>query len=190
MRAELSRLHDLLRITTIYVTHDQVEAMTLADRIIIMNEGVVQQVGAPMEVYRRPHNRFVAGFIGSPTMNFLEVEVVDDGGGRHLRAEGVDVVLPAPLASRLEGLVGRQLTLGFRPQALRRASESEALFHGPVEVIEPYGPETYATLRVGGSSLSARLEPTDTPVKGKHFPLAADVSDLYFFDPDTELAIY
>jgi multiple sugar transport system ATP-binding protein len=190
MRAELSRLHDLLRITTIYVTHDQVEAMTLADRIVVMNGGVVQQVGAPMEVYRRPHNRFVAGFIGTPTMNFLELDVVDDGDGRRLRAEGVDVKLPEPMAARLDAFVGLPITLGFRPQHVRAAAPGEALFEGPVEVVEPYGPETYATLRVGAASVSARLEPTDTPVKGKPFHLSADIGDLYFFDPETSSAIY
>ncbi len=190
MRTEITKLHDRFKITTFYVTHDQVEAMTMADRIVIIEGGVIQQMGSPMDVYRRPNNRFVAGFIGSPSMNFAEVEFAKEGGARHLRCEGVDVPLSGELERRLERFVDRKLFMGVRPQDLHAAPQAEAFFSGEVEVVEPYGAETYIDLQLGGGAFTARLDPGDSPVKGQAFHLTTDVERLYFFDPDTEATIY
>ena len=116
MRAEIARLHQRLKTTIIYVTHDQVEAMTLGDRIVLMDDGVIQQVDAPMEIYRRPANRFVAGFIGSPAMNFVEVAINGAGDALWAEAEGLRIRVPRELSSRMQ--TGRRLTLGLRPEAL------------------------------------------------------------------------
>ena len=121
MRAEISKLHRRLGATIIYVTHDQVEAMTMADRIFIMNKGVLQQSGAPMEVYAQPANRFVAGFIGSPAMNFIEATVVAEDGGLFIDAGGFRVQAPESFRPRLEPHVGRQVVFGVRPEDIAAA---------------------------------------------------------------------
>src|SRR5207244_6336085 len=114
MRVELKRLHDRLETTAIYVTHDQVEAMTLGDRVVVMKDGLVQQVGEPLGLYERPANRFVAGFIGSPAMNFATVTMADGNGRITAKNSGFELEVPADHGERLRGHVGRQLTLGIR----------------------------------------------------------------------------
>jgi multiple sugar transport system ATP-binding protein len=190
MRAEIARIQEELGITTIYVTHDQVEAMTMADRIVVIHDGLIQQLGAPMDVFRRPVNRFVAGFIGSPSMNFVGVELVEGEGGWRARAEGTDVLLPGRWARRLEGYRSKPLVLGFRPQAVAAAVVDSAMFSGPVEVVEPYGTETYIRIRLGDVTAAGRLDPDDQPIKGESFGLSVTDDDLYFFDPETDAAIY
>src|SRR5664279_71371 len=117
-RAEIARLHQRLKTTTVYVTHDQVEAMTMGDRIAVMNNGLLQQVGSPQDLYRKPVNRFVAGFIGSPSMNFIDIDVVRKDGGRPVLrgAEGFEVPLPARFANTLGNAT--KLTAGIRPEHL------------------------------------------------------------------------
>ena len=115
MRVELKKLHLRLGTTAIYVTHDQVEAMTLGDRIVVMKDGLVQQVGAPLELYNQPANKFVAGFIGSPAMNFATVTMVDGNGRITAKNAGLEIEVPAPHAERLRRHIGRQLTMGIRP---------------------------------------------------------------------------
>ena len=190
MRTEISKLHDRFKITTFYVTHDQVEAMTMADRIVIIEGGVIQQMGSPMEVYNRPINKFVAGFIGSPGMNFARVEPVDVGATRHLKGDGINVRLTEEIKHRLKGFSDRELIIGVRPQDLQAAAAEDAFFTGEVEVVEPYGAETYIDLQLGQGAFTARLAPDDSPVKGQTFRLKADVDKIYFFDPDTEVTIY
>ncbi len=194
MRQEISRLQRELRNTTVYVTHDQIEAMTLADRIVILHDGVIQQVGPPLEVYRRPTNRFVAGFIGSPSMNFLEVEVevVDEGDGRTLRAPGVTVPLPPALGHRLDAFRGGNLILGFRPQDVELAVNGDGRFCGRVDTVETYGSETYINLVLDGSDarVAARLPPTVEVAADAALQLTAPDESLFFFDPHTEAAIY
>jgi len=186
MRAELARLRELLEVTTIYVTHDQIEAMTLADRIVVMHEGVVQQVGAPMDVYRRPRNKFVAGFVGSPAMSFVDVDVIEEAGRRLLCAEGVRVELPPRIAERVSG---QRACLGLRPQHLRVAALDDAMVTGTVDVVEPYGAETYVSVRAGGALVTARLDATQTPKRGDVCRLTSDPDNLYLFDRETETAI-
>src|SRR6187549_2752836 len=116
MRVELKRLHDRLETTAIYVTHDQVEAMTLGDRVVVMKDGLVQQVGDPLTVYAKPRNRFVAGFIGSPAMNFATVTMADGNGRLTAKNSGFELEVPAAHGDRLRGHVGREVTIGIRPE--------------------------------------------------------------------------
>src|SRR6186713_677782 len=129
MRVELKKLHQRLGTTAIYVTHDQVEAMTLGDRVVVMKDGRVQQVGEPLELYNTPANRFVAGFIGSPAMNFADVTLVENGGKPVAEAEGLRIVLPDALAARARAKVGRKATLGIRPEDIHLASAADSADH-------------------------------------------------------------
>ncbi len=145
MRTEIKELHQRLKTTTVYVTHDQIEAMTMADKIVVMHDGRVEQVGAPLELYDRPANRFVAGFIGSPAMNFLRAKV---DGARITFSDGVDFSLP--LKTTLE--TGREVVLGIRPEHLEVAGDG---LEAEVVVIEPTGSETQLFARVGGQEITA-----------------------------------
>ena len=141
MRVEIAKLHNDLGNTMIYVTHDQVEAMTMADKIVVLNSGVVEQVGAPLELYNHPHNRFVAGFIGSPKMNFLSASVEgNDRGGAKLRAGGAEILLPRPLKG---GATGENVTFGVRPEHISIASGSGVrLADVKVDLVEQLGGQT------------------------------------------------
>src|SRR5215212_3963266 len=151
MRVELRKLHERLGTTAVYVTHDQVEAMTLGDRVVVMRDGWVQQVGEPMELYNSPANRFVAGFLGSPAMNFSGVRVqAEDGGGLWAVNDALRILVPASLTNRVGGYAGRELTLGIRPEDLRIAAGGEAdglTFDAVVEVVEKLGSEILLDLR-------------------------------------------
>src|SRR5215211_2370712 len=139
MRVELKKLHERLGTTAIYVTHDQVEAMTLGDRVVVMRDGWVQQVGDPMELYNEPANRFVAGFIGSPAMNFAPVRIVAENGGLRALGEGSRLKVPAPMTNRLGPYAGRDVTFGIRPEDLRIVSEADTVaqtLDAVVEVVE------------------------------------------------------
>src|SRR5580698_5856205 len=142
MRVELKKLHERLGTTAIYVTHDQVEAMTLGDRVVVMKDGLVQQVGDPMELYNEPANRFVAGFIGSPAMNFADVRITGESGAVWAEAEGMRVKVPAPLQARLAPYTGKPATFGIRPEDLHIAGAgdpAELTFDAAVEVVERLG---------------------------------------------------
>src|SRR5712691_9403971 len=163
MRVELKRLHERLETTAIYVTHDQVEAMTLGDRVVVMKDGWIQQVGEPLELYGRPANKFVAGFIGSPSMNFVDVKVADANGALWVETQGYRVKVPPTHASRLVPYKGQQVTMGVRPEDLHPASGSdprEYCFDAVVDVVEPLGSEILLDLRAGNSTIVARVEPT------------------------------
>src|SRR5215211_7966147 len=139
MRVELKKLHERLGTTAIYVTHDQVEAMTLGDRVVVMRDGWVQQVGDPMELYNEPANRFVAGFIGSPAMNFAPVRIVAEKGGLWAIGDGISLEVPAPMTNRLGPYAGRDVTFGIRPEDLRIVSEADTVaqtLDAVVEVVE------------------------------------------------------
>jgi len=158
MRAEIARLHRRLGATIIYVTHDQVEAMTLADRIAVMAGGVVQQVGAPLEVFEHPGNRFVAGFIGSPAMNFLACRLQERG---RLQGQGFALQLPAERARLAAGQEG-EVELGLRPNHLQLlpadGGGDDNILEAEVEVVEPMGSETFLHLDLSGQELTARVE--------------------------------
>ncbi len=192
MRVELKRLHDRLETTAIYVTHDQVEAMTLGDRVVVMKDGWVQQVGEPMELYSRPANRFVAGFIGSPAMNFAEVVIKDAGGALWAETPGLRVKVPAARAQRLRAYAGQTVTLGVRPEDLHIAGGAENgdhTFSAVVEVVEPLGSEILLDVKAGTHSLVARVEPTVRVKVHETLRLALDPERLHFFDARTEAAI-
>src|SRR6187431_1003234 len=152
MRVELKKLHLRLGTTAIYVTHDQVEAMTLGDRVVVMKDGVVQQVGEPLELYNNPANRFVAGFIGSPAMNFATVTVTEANGSLIAENSGLRIKLPDETAQRLRGHVGRQITLGVRPEDLTVAgagNSDDPSFDAVIEVVEQLGSEILLDMKVG-----------------------------------------
>jgi multiple sugar transport system ATP-binding protein len=192
MRVELKRLHDRLETTAIYVTHDQVEAMTLGDRVVVMKDGWIQQVGEPLELYGRPGNKFVAGFIGSPAMNFVDVKVADTNGSLWAEAQGLRVRVPPAHTSRLVAYKGQQVTLGVRPEDLHPASGSdpaEYVFDAVVDVVEPLGSEVLLDVRAGNNTIVARVEPTVRVKLHEKTRLALTPDRAHFFDLKTELAI-
>jgi multiple sugar transport system ATP-binding protein len=181
---ELKRLHERLETTAIYVTHDQVEAMTLGTRVVVMKDGRVQQLGEPLELYGRPANKFVAGFIGSPAMNFVEVAISSDG--RVAEAEGLR--LPVPERVRARG--GQRLTLGVRPEAMRIANGSDPhTFATAVDVVEPLGNEILLNFRAGGVPMVARVDPGVRVKAHENVRFAVDPERLHFFDAKTEAAL-
>jgi len=184
MRVELKRLHERLETTAIYVTHDQVEAMTLGDRVVVMKDGRVQQVGEPLELYGKPANKFVAGFIGSPAMNFVDVSI--SGDGVWAETEGIRLQVPG----RLRSHGGRRLTLGIRPEALRIANGiDDSSFATKVDVVEPLGNEILVNFRAGGVAMVARVDPGVRIKAHDSINLALDPQRLHFFDAQTEAAI-
>jgi multiple sugar transport system ATP-binding protein len=192
MRVELKKIHDRLGTTAIYVTHDQVEAMTLGDRVVVMKDGVVQQVGEPLELYNTPANRFVAGFIGSPAMNFARVTVTDERGALWVANAGIRLRVPDEPAARLRRHAGETVTLGIRPEDLRIATgedPAELGFDAVVEVVEKLGSETLLDMQVGGASMVAAVEPMVKARPGDKLRLAVNPERLHFFDGTTEAAI-
>src|SRR4051812_29837773 len=192
MRVELKRLHDRLETTAIYVTHDQVEAMTLGDRVVVMKDGLVQQEGAPLELYDQPANRFVAGFIGSPAMNFVTTALTSSGGALWAEAPGMRIRVPPAKQQALERFTGQRVLLGVRPEALRPANGADAAdysFDSVVEVVEPLGSEILLNVRVGDSPLVARVEPSTRLAAHERVRLAFDPARLHFFDTANEASI-
>ena len=193
MRVELRKLHERLGTTAVYVTHDQVEAMTLGDRVVVMKDGWVQQVGEPMELYNSPANRFVAGFLGSPAMNFSSVRIeAEDGGGLWAVNEAMRIHVPASFVDRVGGYAGRELTLGVRPEDLRIAAEGEAdglAFDAVVEVVEKLGSEILLDVKAGADSVVAAVEPTARARMRDRLRLAMNPDRLHFFDVRTGLAV-
>jgi len=192
MRAEIKKLHQKVRTTIVYVTHDQVEAMTLADRIVILRAGRVEQIGTPGEVYRRPTNVFVAGFIGTPAMNFLpaRIETGDDGLAVIL-GDGTRWPWRGPVPSGLA--TRRPVTLGIRPDDLRfvddGAGQVEGEVAGAVSVVEPLGSETLLSVVVAGQEVTARAEGLVSPSIGGRVRLGPRLAQLHLFDPGTGVAL-
>ncbi len=195
MRAEISKLRHQLQTTMIYVTHDQVEAMTMGDRIVVMLDGVIQQIAPPLELYNRPANRFVAGFIGSPPMNFLEGTIhVADGtmqfveDGRQLRLEVAPQHRPA-----LARYVGNRVALGIRPEDFRENSEQKPQegrsLKALIEVVEPMGAEIYLHLNLNGRSITARVDVDQEPAVNEPHVLDVEMSRAHYFDITTDQAI-
>jgi multiple sugar transport system ATP-binding protein len=192
MRVELKKLHERLGTTAIYVTHDQVEAMTLGDRVVVMRDGWVQQVGDPMELYNEPANRFVAGFIGSPAMNFASVRIEAENGGLWAMGDGIRLKIPAAITDRLGAQAGKEVTFGIRPEDLRIANGSdpaEMSIEAAVEVIERLGSEILLDVAVGPGSMVAAVEPTVGAKVHEHLRLAVNPHRLHFFDTESEAAI-
>jgi len=192
MRVELKKIHDRLGTTAIYVTHDQVEAMTLGDRVVVMRDGAVQQVGEPLELYNEPTSRFVAGFIGSPSMNFATVKVTEADGGLWAINEGIRIMISAEKGVRLRRYVGEQVALGIRPEDLRLASGDDPEqpgFDAVVEVVEKLGSEILLVVKVGSAMMVAAVEPTVRARVRERLRLAVDPERVHFFDSRSEAAI-
>jgi multiple sugar transport system ATP-binding protein len=195
MRTEISRLHTQLDATMIYVTHDQVEAMTMGDRIVVMKDGYIQQIDTPLNLYNRPANLFVAGFIGSPAMNFVRGRLVRDGG-LTFRAESDTFALPLDesWSKILAEHVGKEVSLGIRPENIYvagsphiRTPVAEATL--TLDVIEPMGNEIFLYSHSLEQALVARVAPQPTPAPGEPIQFAFDLTQLHFFDAETEARI-
>ena len=189
-RKEIAKLHRTLSATMIYVTHDQVEAMTMGDRIVVLDAGKVQQVAPPLELYARPANLFVAGFIGSPAMNFIPGTVARGAGGTrfHSNEGGVEFPMSGPAAPTLEASAGRTLTLGVRPEdvaVVPAGDASRAATTMTLDVVEPMGNEIILTARSGALEITARVPPQPLPEPGKPIALAFDATKLHWFDGAT-----
>jgi multiple sugar transport system ATP-binding protein len=202
MRREIARLHQDLKVTMIYVTHDQVEAMTLGDRIVVMNRGHVMQIDTPINLYEKPKNRFVAGFIGNPAMNFVNGEagsgMRDAGGGKRdagggangsrFIAEGGDweIELPARVASSLTSARGKAITLGLRPEdvsVVAGAGVASAATTARLDLVESLGNETFIYARAGRHDITARVPPAQSlPPLGGSIVLAFNLERAHFFD--------
>ncbi|HXK33228.1 MAG TPA: sn-glycerol-3-phosphate ABC transporter ATP-binding protein UgpC [Dehalococcoidia bacterium] len=193
-RAEISKLHQRLGTTFVYVTHDQTEAMTMATRIAVLNHGKLQQVGTPQELYDAPRNVFVAGFIGSPAINFFDATVKPDGEGLVLQHAGFAVPAPADRLPQLREYAGKRVIFGVRPEDIHVAgaepeSIATAKVDATVDVVELMGNEILMYVLVGEKSVLARVGPRTQVRPGQSIGLAFDVGRLYLFDPETELAI-
>ena len=178
MRAEIKELHQRLRTTTIYVTHDQIEAMTMADRIVVMRDGVVEQIGAPLELYDRPANRFVAGFIGSPAMNFIEGHLGPDG-------LGIPGGTGLPLEIRPDARLGAEIAYGIRPEHLQIApAGTPGTIPATVSVIEPTGSDTTLILKAEGGNLTVVLRDRCALKPGEAVALKPAAHQAHLFDED------
>ena len=189
MRTEIKRLHGHLRTTVIYVTHDQVEAMTLADRIVVLNHGRIEQQGTPDEIYNSPRSQFVAAFMGAPPMNLIPV-ILRDKGGEQVLDLGGGAVLPVPNRYCYAVSGGGPLVLGIRPEhfAADTGTGGElAQLTFPVSVVEPLGSDTLVFLRTGGPDIVARVAPGAAPRPGDSFTVAFDLASVHLFAPDTRL---
>jgi multiple sugar transport system ATP-binding protein len=192
MRVELKRLHERLETTAIYVTHDQVEAMTLGDRVVVMKDGLVQQVGDPLGVYAKPRNRFVAGFIGSPAMNFVDCTVGGADGSLAIEAQGFKLGIPPSQRSAMERYRGKPVIFGVRPEDIWESpgdARPEYRFDAVVEVVEPLGNEILLDVKAGNHSLVARVPPTSRVRLHEKLNFAVDPDRLHFFDAQSEQAI-
>ena len=192
MRTEISKLHQKLSSTMIYVTHDQIEAMTMGDRIVVMKDGFIQQVAAPLDLYDHPANKFVAGFIGSPPMNFFKGRLEGRGNDLVFHEGTFSVPLPAEHARKLAGRAGQEVELGIRPEAIseRGANADPALvITAGLEVTEPMGAETYLYLNTGHNSFIARVGAQSRAEVGQRVEVALDLAKCRVFDKATEATI-
>ncbi|TCR67133.1 sn-glycerol-3-phosphate ABC transporter ATP-binding protein UgpC [Bosea sp. BK604] len=195
MRTEIKRLRQKVRTTTVYVTHDQVEALTLADRIVVMNKGRIEQIGTPHELYHEPATRFVAGFIGSPAMNFIPAAIESRDGRLVLVLKNPDLVfdIPAERRARYAALAGRHdLLLGLRPEhfsAMTSPLPGHGEFQARIDITEPVGLETFVYFRLAETEICARLPPTAGAQEGKPLRLAADLNQMHVVDPATGLVV-
>ena len=194
MRAEISKLHTRLETTMIYVTHDQVEAMTMADRIVIMKDGIIQQVDEPLKVYDNPANLFVAGFIGTPPMNSFKGVLGGSGGKLEFKSETVKLDIPDMWKDKAEPYSNKDVVFGIRPEDLG-SEEAEQKSDSPrikakIEVVEPMGSETYLYLTTGGHSFIARVDSHRKASVGEEISLAVTMKKAHLFDAQTEKAIF
>ncbi len=196
MRIEISKLHQRLEATMVYVTHDQTEAMTLGTRIVVMKDGVIQQVDSPQNLYDKPGNKFVAGFIGAPQMNLIEATVAKSGSEVTLTFGGNTIALPAEKTKKLEdgGYIGKTVVLGIRPEDLHDEeafleSSPASVIDATIRVYELLGAEVYLYFDVEEVNFTARVNPRTTARPGDTIKLALDLTKVHVFDKDTELVV-
>ena len=189
-RAEIARLHQRLGTTTVYVTHDQVEAMTMGERIAVMSEARLQQVGSPQELYDHPDNRFVAGFIGSPSMNFLDVEATGSGNAIVLKGNGVEIPLPERYKDSIKGHEGKKLIAGVRPEHLDVEQDGPAgTLSGSADVVEYLGNEELIHLTVGDVDVVALIGSEHRVKPGDDLQLKVALEKVHLIDPESTLAL-
>jgi len=192
MRTEIKKVHQQVRTTTVYVTHDQVEAMTLADRVVVMNGGNIEQIGSPHELYHNPKTRFVAGFIGSPAMNFIPCRLVETSGALAVRlGDGLSLPVPAERMAAYRAHTDRAMLLGMRPEHITetRAYGTGAEFTVPVDVVEPMGMETMVYFNIDGTEICARVSPESAMAPGERMPLMADMRHMHLIDPESDRVV-
>ena len=195
-RAELIKLHERVQTTTIYVTHDQVEAMTMGDRIAVMSLGVLQQLDTPQNLYDNPANKFVAGFIGSPSMNFIDTTIQADNGALYAVTPGFRMRIP-DLKARggVQKFAGQNVTMGIRPEHIMERSQlngqaaPDSMIPATVDVIELLGNEIFVYLQSGGQVITARMDPDLKIARGDQIQVAAPPERMHFFDPASDQAI-
>jgi multiple sugar transport system ATP-binding protein len=193
-RAELQKLHRRLGVTTIYVTHDQVEAMTMGDRIAVMKDGLLQQLDTPQALYERPTNMFVAGFIGSPAMNMFTAEAESGEDGLFLKGEGFRIRMPAHIVGRISEYRGKQVVMGVRPEAVhdarfKRQDDPSTEVAASVDVVEPMGRDVYMYLTAGTTPFVARLDDRTDAAPGERIKVAFDTERLHLFDPTSQRSL-
>lgn len=195
MRTEIIKLHQKLGTTFVYVTHDQTEAMTMGDRIVVMKDGLIQQVDTPQNLYDYPCNMFVAGFIGSPQMNLMNATLAKEGGKYFVNLEGDKLLIdPKKVSSALDAYIGKPIKVGIRPEDIKDDEEflskhNESIITTTVEVSELMGSEIYLYLVYKGHQMTARVLPTSTAKNGTEIKVAVNTAKLHLFDPETEAAI-
>jgi multiple sugar transport system ATP-binding protein len=197
MRAEITKLAKRLETTVIYVTHDQIEAMTMGDRIVVMKDGIIQQAASPEELYNLPANLFVAGFIGSPTMNFISGKLAEQGTSMHFIAPGVDVEIPQGKAQVLKsrGYIGKEVILGVRPEDIHEEpvfleASPNSVFSTHVDVTENLGHEMLLYLSgVGNDTTIARVDGRSNTRDGSTVKMAIDMNKVHIFDKETEVNV-
>jgi multiple sugar transport system ATP-binding protein len=191
MRAEISALHNRLKATMIYVTHDQVEAMTMGDKIVVMRDGVIQQIGAPLELYNHPINRFVAAFIGSPPMNIMRVSIREEGGSLLADEGSFTIKVEGKNADELRPYVGKEVYFGIRPEDLvyQESGARENNIKGKAEVVEPLGADIHIYISTKNNQMIARVPPRWDFKVGDELTFTPDKTRLHFFDIDTEKAL-
>ncbi len=191
MRAELSALHNRLKSTMIYVTHDQIEAMTMGDKIVVMRDGVIQQIGAPLELYNEPNNRFVAGFIGSPPMNIMSSTIKEEGGKLIADEGDFKINLSGKVADALKPYVGKQVLFGARPEDLVHEDQpaKENNIKAKIEVVEPLGAEIHLYVSTQNNTMIIRTPPRHDYKVDETINITPDLSRVHFFDGETEKCI-
>jgi len=194
MRTEIKKVHQTVRTTTVYVTHDQVEAMTLADRVVVMNGGIIEQVGPPQELYHRPRTRFVAGFIGSPAMNFIPCRLVNGGDSLSLRlSDQITLPVPADRKARFAPYKDKAMLLGLRPEHLtelrEQGKENVVRMDVDLDVTEPMGMETLVHFHIDGTPLCGRVDPSAPAVPGTRMPMSADLNHLHLIEPESGVIV-
>jgi multiple sugar transport system ATP-binding protein len=183
MRTEIKKLHARLKTTMIYVTHDQVEAMTMGDRIVVLKDGYIMQAAPPLEIYKNPANRFVAGFIGSPAMNFLDVQV-ELGASPSLSNPALKLSLSSDLAQKLKPYGGKAVTMGIRPEHLDIGKAGEGI-QVTMDVSELMGNESYLYSHAGETEIVARVQDNTPRKPGEVVSLVPNMDELHFFEAES-----